>query len=208
MDSTAVSLCQSIAGAKLAYVQSDEISILLTDFDSTQTEAWFDGNVQKMATVSASIATAAFNKERLARISQGAILPEWALFDSRVWSIPSREEVFNYFIWRQQDASRNSVSMTARAYFDQKRLHALTVNQLQELLWQEQGINWNDMPAGFKRGRAVVPVIEEKSATFVDPRTQEERVVEGVERRTWSIVDPPIFTQNRGWLQVYVPEMH
>ena len=201
MDSTAVRLCREISGARVAYVQSDEISLLLTDFDSPQMEAWLDGNAQKMASVSASIATAAFNQARQARAESA----EWALFDSRVWTIPDRTEVANYFIWRQQDASRNSVSMTARACFPQERLDRLTADQMQELLWREQGINWNDLPAGFKRGRAVIPVAETRDVEYIDRRTGEQRTAEGVQRREWIIVEPPIFTQQRPWLMEYIP---
>ncbi len=206
MDATAVKLCQEIGGARLAFVQSDEISLLLTDFESTQTEAWFDGNVQKIASISAAIATGAFNRARLARHAEGAGDAAWALFDSRVWTIPDRDEVANYFIWRQQDASRNSVSMTARAWFPQDRLDALTCDQMQEPLWQERGVNWNDLPAGFKRGRAVVPVEEPRDVPYVDARTGESRLAEGVVRRTWQVVDPPVFTRERDWLLALIPQ--
>lgn len=207
MDATAARLCREIGGARLAFVQSDEISLLLTDFETTQTEAWFDGNVQKMASISASLATAAFNQARLARLEgEAARSAEPALFDSRVWTVPDRNEVFNYFVWRQQDASRNSVSMTARAYFPQERLDALSCDEMQELLWQEKGVNWNNLPVGFKRGRVVVPAIEEKSVSYVDGRTREQRIAEGVVRRVWRVVEPPVFTQNREWLRDYIPQ--
>src|SRR5690348_11584910 len=104
MDATAVALCRQVAGARLAFVRSDEISLLLTDFGTAQTDAWFEGSVQKMASVSASIATAAFNRSRLTRMEREAWMEtDPALFDSRVWTIPERGEVFNYFVWRQQD---------------------------------------------------------------------------------------------------------
>jgi len=206
MDATAIRLCQEIGGARMAYVQSDEISVLATDFESSQTEAWFDGSVQKIASISASLATAAFNRARHLRMGgQAGGEVEMALFDSRAWTIPDREEVANYFVWRQQDASRNSVSMTARAYFDQPRLHALTCSELQELLWSEKGVNWNDQPVGFKRGRLVVPVEEEKSVEVVDSRTGEPRTVDGVIRRSWRVVEPPVFTQERDWLLAFIP---
>jgi tRNA(His) 5'-end guanylyltransferase len=208
MDAAAKRLCQEVSGARLAFVQSDEISLLLTDFETTQTEAWFDGNVQKVASISASIATAAFNQARLARLEGTGANPaefEMAVFDSRVWTIPERAEVANYFVWRQQDASRNSLSMTARAHFDQERLHGLTGGELHELLWAEQGVNWNNLPVGFKRGRAVVPDLLEGSAEFIDRRTGHLCVAEGVTRRTWQVVDPPVFTQDREWLLARIP---
>jgi len=94
-------------GAKCGYQQSDEISILLTDFDALQTEAWFDYNIQKIASVSAGYASAWFTSHYL---NDGEI----AVFDSRVFNIP-KEEVCNYFIWRQKDWLRNSIQMIGRA---------------------------------------------------------------------------------------------
>lgn len=113
MDETAKSLCREINGARFAYVQSDEISILVTDFDSAQTEAWFDNNLQKMCSLSASIATAHFNEASHRGMKEVAAL---AHFDSRVFTIPDPVEAYNYFVWRQQDATRNSVTMTAQAH--------------------------------------------------------------------------------------------
>jgi hypothetical protein len=111
MDETAIYLCKNIQGAKLAFVQSDEISILLTDFDKLQTSAWFDGNIQKITSVSSSLATAKFNELRPNKL---------ALFDSRVFTIPSKVEVENYFIWRQQDTVRNSISSVAQSLYSSK----------------------------------------------------------------------------------------
>ena len=93
MDETAKYLCENIQGAKFAFVQSDEISILLTDFDKLQTDAWYNGNIQKITSISASLATAKFNELRPNKI---------ALFDSRVFTITSNIEVENYFIWRHK----------------------------------------------------------------------------------------------------------
>jgi tRNA(His) guanylyltransferase len=179
-------------GAQFAFVQSDEISVLLTDFATPQTEAWFDGNLQKICSVSASIATAHFNKAWLVRnVALG--LGKTAYFDSRVWAIPQPGEVYNYFLWRQQDASRNSVSMTARAYFS----HAVCKNKsgsvLQEMLFTEKGVNWNDLPIGFKRGRVILKVPEMNEVRFVDKRLGGEQITT-VERGVWKSVEPPLFS--------------
>jgi tRNA(His) guanylyltransferase len=115
MNEVAVAMCEEIQGARLAYVQSDEISILLTDFESPNTEAWFNGNLQKMVSISASIATAKFNDSAIDAYINGGIQKffkmDLALFDSRVFTIADPIEVENYFIWRQQDATRNSIQM-------------------------------------------------------------------------------------------------
>ncbi len=133
METAALALCENIIGAQLAFVQSDEISVLLTDFGSPQTEAWFNGSVQKLASLSASLATAHFNAARMRRaVSQSQ---EVACFDSRAFTIPDPTEVENYFRWRQQDAARNSVSMTAQAHFLHERLQGKSTDQMQEMLW-------------------------------------------------------------------------
>ncbi|MBC8135277.1 MAG: hypothetical protein H8F28_05235 [Fibrella sp.] len=203
MDVAAVALCENIDGAKLAFVQSDEISLLLTDFASQHTEAWFDGNLQKMASVSASIATAHFNAARDRRGISGDRL---AYFDCRVWTIPTRIEVFNYFLWRQNDATRNSISMTAQANFPHSLLQGKKSAQLQEMLWQERGVNWNDLPTGFRRGRVIERVATSGDVTYTDRRTGTVCQVENVTRNAWRINgEPPIFSQNRDWLLSRIP---
>ena len=211
MDLTAVALCRQIEWAALAYIQSDEISLLLTDFTDNHTQAWFDGNLQKLVSISASIATAHFNGCRWQRLigspentdlRRGPV----AYFDSRAFTIPDPAEVENYFIWRQQDATRNSVSMTAQAHLPHERLQGKTSDEMQEMLWQECGINWNDMPGSFKRGRCVIraAVVEDKE--YIDKRTGEVRTAVGVERHTWQSVTPPVFTRERGWLRSHIPQ--
>jgi len=202
MDAAMVALCENIEGAKLGYVQSDEISVILTDFGTAQTQAWFDGNVQKIASITASIATAHFNRVRLAQGNDGM-----ATFDSRVFTIPDPVEVENYLIWRQQDATRNSISMTAQAEFSHKELQGKSSNELQEMLWQERGINWNDMPVGFKRGRCAVRRTSTEDVEYVDKRTGETKVAEDVTRDAWVVDSPPVWTQDRDWLRQVLPQM-
>jgi tRNA(His) 5'-end guanylyltransferase len=149
MNDTTKFLCENIQGAKVGYVQSDEISILLTDFDKLTTDAWFDYNVQKMTSVSASYATGYFNQLRPDKL---------AFFDSRVFQLPTRTEVFNYFLWRQKDCVRNSISSVAQANFSQKELHGKTTNMMQEMLFSEKGINWNDFHSREKRGMFYVKI--------------------------------------------------
>ncbi len=146
MDETANFLCQEIQGAKMAFVQSDEISILLTDFEKSTTTAWYDGNIQKMTSISAALASAYFNQIRK---EQG--IDKLAFFDSRVFTIPDRIEVENYFIWRQNDCVRNSISMLAQSLYSHKDLLGKSSNDLQELIFKK-GKNWNDYPIRLKRG--------------------------------------------------------
>lgn len=167
MNQTAIALCEGIQGAVMAYVQSDEISVLICDFDKKETQAWYGNNLQKMCSISAAIATDAFNRARLLRaIRENALLTKidatstvlnqkLALFDSRVFQIPQRVEVGNYFIWRQKDAVRNSISSAAQSIYSTEELKGVSSKEKQELLFQK-GVNWNDFDAGYKRGRMVL----------------------------------------------------
>jgi len=194
MNTTAAYLCKNIQGAKFAYVQSDEISILLTDYDKLTTDAWFDNNIQKMASVSASMATRAFNEARLKRLicDEGPhtvesvfIKMKWAEFDSRVFQIPEWTEVENYFIWRQQDCVRNSISSVAQSLYSHKELNGRNTTEMQEMIFQK-GQNWNDYEAKYKRGRGIV-----KDSYFV---------VE-TKRRRWVSVEVPTFTMDREFIK-------
>jgi len=201
MDMTSQRLCEEIQGVQMAYTQSDEISLLLTDFEKITTDAWFDGNIQKMVSVSASIATAYFNDYcgKLAVRETGKLgIPQSryigpAFFDARVFTIPDSIEVENYFIWRQKDAVRNSIAMTAQSLYSHKELNGKSSNQQQEMIFQK-GQNWNDMPEGFKRGRTIYRDIAE---------TDESGIVKRVE---WTIHTPD-FLKDRETLRDLIPKI-
>lgn len=198
MDHVAEALCADMMGAVLAYTQSDEISVLLTDFGTAQTEAWFGGVVAKQVSIAASLATAALNERRPGKR---------ALFDARVFTLADPVEVANYLIWRQRDAVRNSISMAAQARFSPKRLHGVSSAGMQELLFAEAGINWNDYPDGCKRGRVTVRRTGERETTYVDRRTQAVRTIMAV-RSWWETSAAPHFTaEPGGWLARTIPAM-
>lgn len=150
MSATTVALVHQIQNVQFAYTQSDEISLLLRDWDKHETEQWFDGGIQKMISVSAAIASVTFN-HFFRDIREPESYNQLAQFDSRVFNLP-KEEVTNYFIWRQQDASRNSVQMYGRHYFSQKQMHGKNNSMVQDMMMKEHGVNWNDMPTWTKRG--------------------------------------------------------
>jgi len=147
MEETAEELMKEIQGAKFAYSQSDEISILITDFETIETGAWFDYNIQKMCSVSASIASNAFNSQG---ILQRGGTEKLAEFDCRVFNIP-KEEVVNYFRWRYKDWLRNSIQMLAQSHFSQKELHGKKREDLHEML-HNIGVNWADLSNKWKNG--------------------------------------------------------
>jgi tRNA(His) 5'-end guanylyltransferase len=218
MDATACYLCKNIQGSKFGYVQSDEISILMTDFDAIGTDAWFDGNIQKIVSVAAGLATAEFNKLRLLRKleendSNGALASgllnnedissmKFATFDARVFTIPADYEVENYFIWRQKDATKNSISSVARTLYSQKEVDGKNSDQKQEMIFQK-GINWNDYASKLKRGR----FITKETRIFTNDTFKSYNIVNTYERSVWVSVDCPIFTQDREFLQNKIPEM-
>jgi tRNA(His) guanylyltransferase len=185
MSQVAKALCEEVSGTVFAYHQSDEISLLVTDFASASTQPWFGGEVQKIVSTVAAVATAA-----LIRARGWDRMPT---FDARVFTISDPAEVANYFIWRQRDAVRNSISMAAQAQFSHKSLHGVNTGQMQERLWAEKGINWNDYPAGAKRGRVLVKEGGEREVTFTHKRTNEEQTVTAF-RTWWEAQEAPHFT--------------
>ena len=224
MNKTAEYLCQNIQGAKFGYVQSDEISILITDYDDISTHAWFDGNLQKMASIAASLATAKFNQLRMIR---SCFQTDWtesfnsldrddlekfklAMFDARVFQIPYQEEVINYFIWRQQDAIRNSISSVAQAHFSTKELHRKKTGEMLGMLMNQKGIDWNNFSPREKRGSVIRKVeriyIRRETMTEVSDTTMIIPESATYKRNAWE-ADPetPIFTQDRGYLRSLFP---
>lgn len=136
------------SGARIGYVQSDEISLVFHS-DDMASPIFFDGKIQKMTSVLSSMAAAAFNGFVPKHFEAARPL---AYFDCRVWSVPNKVEAANAILWREQDASKNSVSMAARAYFDHAEIMNKSGPEMQEMLFKGHGINWNDYPAEFKRG--------------------------------------------------------
>lgn len=178
-------LASQIMGCKLVYHQSDEISILLTNYDKLTTQSWFDNNLLKMVSVSASMAAAKFNQE-IGKYYPGK---EPATFDSRAWVLP-HDEVANYFVWRQQDATKNSISMMSQAHFSQMELQGLDGKQLQDKLFMEKGVNWNDLPVWQKRGVCITKQYYSKGTA---------------QRSRWDVdPDTPIFSQDRNYINQHV----
>jgi tRNA(His) 5'-end guanylyltransferase len=150
MVETMIYLCENIQGAVLGYTQSDEITILLKDWQTHETQAWFDNKQTKMESISASMATAKFN-EQAKMILPPNVSDRFALFDSRAFNVPV-DDVTNCFLWRQQDASRNSVQMLGRMHFSNNEMQNKNNSQVQDMLMLQKGVNWNDLDTWKKRG--------------------------------------------------------
>jgi tRNA(His) guanylyltransferase len=197
MDTAAEALCKEISGSVFAYTQSDEISVLAVDFASPGMQPWFAGEVQKIVSIAAATASVALAARR----------PGMPTFDARAFTIADPVELGNYFIWRQRDCVRNSITMAAQAQFSHRRLHRVNTGQMQEMLWADKQINWNDYPDGAKRGRVVVKASGEREVTFTHKRTREEHTVTAL--RTWWETKPaPHFTLNPGgFLTATIPAL-
>ena len=167
MQKTMKYLCENIQGCVLGYTQSDEITLILQDYKTFETQAWFDYEVQKMCSISASMATMAFNKffntevinasateDNDTLITYLKALNKGAMFDSRCFNIP-KEEVTNLLLWRQLDATRNSIQMVGRANFSHKELHSKNASQIDEMLLAK-GIDFHTYPTHQKRGSCCI----------------------------------------------------
>lgn len=181
MQETARYMCENIQNAKFAYVQSDEITIILVDYDTLETDCWFNYRTDKLCSIAASMATLKFNMA----FKEAILNEEWewknsltpqsveiqkaynnyittlkkaaqkgAMFDARCFNIP-KEEVANLIYWRQLDAMRNSVQMVAQANFPHKELQGLNQEALKGKLHFEKNIIWDNYPIYKQRGTAV-----------------------------------------------------
>ena len=225
-------LCENIQGAKFGLTQSDEISILFTDYDDIKTNAWFDGQVQKIVSIASSLAATKFNQLRVIRELRNmnnfddsckediiTMIENKRLgdFDARVYTLPEPEEVVNYFIWRQNDATRNSVSMLAQSQFSQKQLDKVNTDKMQELLFEQKGINWNNCKTIEKRGTGIL----RKNTTWVAPidnksfkpyqimndMIYDSDTMKLFNRSLWSIdTEIPIFTKDRDYILSLLPK--
>lgn len=140
--------------AQCGYTQSDEIT-LTWHLEEWKSEVFLGGRVAKMTSILASIATGFFNQK------MAEFLPEKcnnitglnviALFDARVWNVPNREEGTNCFVWREQDATRNSIQMAGQAHFSHNQLQNKSCEEIQQMLWSDHNVNWNDYPDCQKR---------------------------------------------------------
>lgn len=219
MQRTMQYLCENIQGCVLGYHQSDEITLILIDYRKLTSSAWFDYEVQKMCSISASMATMAFNKffaeevhawdkkNDLSVISHNnyskdpvlvklhnvylAAHQKGAMFDARCFNIP-KEEVTNLIYWRQLDATRNSIQMVGQANFSHKELQNKSCNQIQDMLMTEKGINWNDFPVYQKRGSCCVK--SNVTCTFAKEEDDGTVTTGATERPHWYIDNNiPIF---------------
>lgn len=178
MQDTMKYLCENIQGCVIGYTQSDEITLCLVDYDKIETDAWFGYNLNKVVSISASMATFAFNryfarnaKRFITKLAMSAdvskddinsynaviskCVERGLCFDSRAFNIP-KEEVCNCFLWRQNDAMRNSIQSLAQSVLSRGEIFGKCSNDIVEILKEQKGIDWNALPNDVKYGSCSV----------------------------------------------------
>ena len=185
MQETTLELCKSIQGCVFGYTQSDEITLILVDYNAIDVSAWYDYEVQKMCSVAASIATLSFNRIFHSKIrdfvnehykvitdketygeelsnsvnellkSYNRAIEMGAMFDARCFNVP-QNDLLNAVLWRIKDATRNSINSLGQAWFKHKELEGKNTNQVQDMLFEKYGINWNNLSNEEKCGTFIV----------------------------------------------------
>lgn len=192
-------LCENINNCVFGYTQSDEITLVLFAKDDNS-ETWFGNRLQKVVSISSSMATLAFNKKFLecCNDQKQDILSQklfMAMFDARAFNIPI-EDVVNNIIWRQNDATKNSINSVAQANFSFKELQGKKCSEMQDMLMLQKEINWNNTPTMFKRGCCCI----RKEVEVVTPNGK-------TNRNKWIIdYEMPILSQNKEYLERLLKE--
>lgn len=215
MEATAKYLLENIPGSQCAYHQSDEISILVTNYQLSNREPWFDNNINKIVSISASIATLAFNRIFSNKIKETAhpdesydarvrSLENGALFDSRVFILP-KDEVTNYFIWRQQDAIKNSISMVAQSLFSHNSLQSLNGPQMIERMREEKGIVYEDQFSVIERRGSMTHRLEPmQQSKIIKMKNGIEKEIKFT-RSSWGVDNNiPVFKDNREYIEKFI----
>ena len=191
MQYTTEQLCRNVQGCVFGYCQSDEISLLLVDYKKLNSDAWFGYNIQKCSSTVSSLATNYFNSYLLDCITNFKSFEQAeeanflsnklfkASFDARIFNIP-KEEVVNYFIWRQNDCIRNAINSIGQHYFSHKNLQHKNVSQIREMLIKNK-INEEDYSGYCRFGSSVVKDCKDG-------------------KEEWATVISPIFKENRNFI--------
>jgi len=189
--------------AIISYVCSDEITLILYS-DSFDKAIYNDGKKQKIISKLTGKLGSYFNDIKSNYVNNKKL----ANFDCRIYQVPTLEWATKQLLWREYDATKNSISMLAQANFLHKSLQNLNGSQMQDKLMVEKGINWNDLPAKFKRGTYVQRKLVSTPFTSIEldnlPEKHRARQFsnESFERHVVSVVDMPIFSKIQNKIDV------
>lgn len=199
MQTAALTLCEKIGGAHFAYVQSDEITILVRDDMNDATQPWYNNELNKIMSVASSIATNAFNQSLGGTKFECKFFEPMAEFDCRGYVLPEHE-IANAFIWRQLDAMRNSVQMLGRSFFGHNVIQNRSNAEIKDMLWHDHNVNWNNLRTELQRGACIIKTyIDVPNMKMVDGVLVETGTT--VRRSHWEVDHSiPVFTEHRDYI--------
>lgn len=177
MNKTALFLCNNVQGCKFAYTQSDEISLLITDYDTPETDTLFGGRLCKIQSILASLATSEFNRwfilDYLRKHDDEGLIEnmKMAQFDCKAWVVPNQNDAYAWFLYRQLDCIRNSKQQTAQTYLGHKKLIGHSADEQIEMVKNEKGIDWSAFGNEYKYGRFVYKIEKEMSTKLPSGET-------------------------------------
>lgn len=186
MNKTAQFLCENVQGCKFAYTQSDEISLLITDYDTPETDTLFGGRICKIQSILASLATSEFNRQFIrnkifnkdnwsgvtfADLDQELCNIKLAQFDCKVWTVPNQNDAFAWFLYRQLDCVKNSKQQTAQTYIPHKELLGKSADEQIAMCNDRHIVDWNMFEDKYKYGRFVYKVEKELTTTLPNGET-------------------------------------
>lgn len=209
MRQTMLSLAERAQDCVLAYCQSDEITLVLAGYTRENSQAWFDGNLQKIASVCAGTASAHFNAHAAKLFTPEELSSrDLAIFDGRAWPLRTPSDVLDNIRWRIIDAERNSASMLGQGNYSHRELHGVSRRDLIERLAVEKGVVWADEPGPFRTGSVCVKRKTSEPVTFTHKRTGEVISLDAVERTYWSLEDAPRPFEVDAALGPMLPHLH
>jgi len=202
MNKTALYLCNNVQGCKLAYVQSDEISLLITDYDTPDTDILFGGRLCKIQSILASMATSEFNRQFIlynigmkgfTGKSEENIIKnmKMAQFDCKAWVVPNENDAYAWFLYRNIDCVRNSKQQTAQTWCSHKELMGKDTDEQIEFLLKNHSIDWNTFENGKKYGRFITKVKQHFTTTVKGEKIE-------YDRNKFDVVAPPFMLSEEG----------
>ena len=216
MMETTKKLCERVSGVLFGYSQSDEITLVLGDWQKEDTQPFFNNNIQKIVSITASMATLYFNKafaelvtekekrvevDEKVKAAYARNIEHGANFDSRCFNLPF-EEVVNCLIWREQDAIRNSIQAMAQSFFSHKQLDKKNTQMQKEMMREEKGVIWEDIAINLQRG-FVCKRVQVEEDIVVNIRGREEK--KHITRDRWVIdKEIPLFWEDKGYIEKYL----
>ena len=221
MQETMKYLCENIQNCVFGYSQSDEITLILIDYQKLTSSAWFDYEVQKVCSIAASMATMAFNKFFIKNVNYFKMthkkdntvntycitlayaIEKGAMFDARCFNIP-KEEVANLIYWRQLDAKRNSIQMVGHANFSHKELQNKSCEDIKNMLLAQKYINWDSLSEDHKWGAACIKILPKEEVVEI-PTALGKSVRMVINHSSWFIdKHMPILKENWDYINRYI----